>query len=151
MKFINTIAELYAHVNVMPEYEYEIIDQHPSCSIGSIPTRSFPTGATPPVGFVRVPPVVLNAKRIGSTASTSSRVFIARPSKWGNPFVIGRDGDRMDVIEKYGFWLMTQPRLLASLRELQGKDLLCWCDPEPCHGHILIELANDEEFICKYS
>lgn len=144
MKLINTIAELYAHVNVLPEHAYEIIDQHPWAVVEAI-------SAIPPVGFVRVPPVVLNAKRIGTTASTSSRIFIGRPSKWGNPFVIGRDGDRMDVIEKYGFWLMKQPRLLASLRELQGKDLLCWCDPEPCHGHILIELANDEEFICKYS
>jgi len=28
------------------------------------------------------------------------QVYIGRPSKWGNPFVIGRDGSRADVIAK---------------------------------------------------
>ena len=28
-------------------------------------------------------------------------IYIGRPSKWGNPFVIGRDGNREQVIEKY--------------------------------------------------
>jgi hypothetical protein len=28
-------------------------------------------------------------------------VYIGRPSKWGNPFQIGRDGTRDEVIAKY--------------------------------------------------
>ncbi len=28
-------------------------------------------------------------------------VYIGRPGKWGNPFEIGKDGNRAEVIEKY--------------------------------------------------
>ena len=31
---------------------------------------------------------------------------------------------------------------LAALPELRGKDLVCWCAPEACHGDVLLELAN---------
>ena len=70
-------------------------------------------------------------------------VYIGRPSKWGNPFAIGRDGDRATVIRKYQQWLSQQPNLLAALKtELQGKVLGCWCAPQACHGHVLAELAD---------
>lgn len=64
------------------------------------------------------------------------------PSKWGNPFVIGRDGSREEVIEKYRAWLVSQPELLHALDELRGRDLVRWCAPLACHGDVLIELAN---------
>lgn len=69
-------------------------------------------------------------------------IYIGRPSKWGNPFVIGRDGDRVAVIAKYRAWLLNQPHLLADLQELRGLRLGCWCSPAPCHGNVLAELAN---------
>jgi hypothetical protein len=69
-------------------------------------------------------------------------VYIGRPSKWGNPFVVGRDGDRETVIEKYRTWIMGQDELLAELHELRGKRLGCWCAPQACHGDVLAELAN---------
>ena len=69
-------------------------------------------------------------------------VYIGRPSPWGNPFVIGRDGTREQVIQKYEQWLLTQPALLAALPELKGKVLGCWCSPKPCHGDVLVRLAN---------
>ena len=31
--------------------------------------------------------------------------FIGRPSTWGNPFRIGRDGDRAEVVKKYSEYL----------------------------------------------
>lgn len=71
-------------------------------------------------------------------------VYIGRPSKWGNPFVIGRDGTRTQVIAKYRAWLLEQPVLMNSLHELRGKTLGCWCAPQPCHGDVLAELANKE-------
>ncbi|SRR5712692_6230957 len=61
-------------------------------------------------------------------------VYIGRPSKWGNPFVIGRDGRRGEVIRKYEEWVKTQPHLMAALHELKGKLLGCWCKPQDCHG-----------------
>jgi hypothetical protein len=69
-------------------------------------------------------------------------VYIGRPSKWGNPFAIGKDGTREEVIAKYGQWLQTQPALLAALPELKGKTLACWCAPHACHGDILAERAD---------
>ena len=69
-------------------------------------------------------------------------VYIGRPSKWGNPFVIGRDGTRDDVIARYEAWLLEQPELVAALPELAGKTLGCWCAPRACHGDVLARLAN---------
>jgi hypothetical protein len=69
-------------------------------------------------------------------------VFIGRPSKWGNPFVIGRDGDRAEVVARYRRWIADQPELLAALPELRGRRLVCFCAPLPCHGDVLAELAD---------
>jgi len=69
-------------------------------------------------------------------------VYIGRPSKWGNPFEIGRDGTREQVIAKYEKWLAEQPHLLAALGELRGKVLGCWCAPLACHGEVLARIAN---------
>lgn len=72
-------------------------------------------------------------------------VYCGRPSKWGNPFAIGPDGTRTEVIRRYEEWLKAQPDLLASLGELKGKVLACWCAPLACHCEILAKLANQEE------
>lgn len=69
-------------------------------------------------------------------------VYIGRPSKWGNPFIIGKDGDRSAVIAKYETWLMRQTHLVKALPELKGKTLGCFCAPLPCHGDVLARLAN---------
>lgn len=29
------------------------------------------------------------------------------------------------------------------LHNLKGKDLVCWCAPLPCHGDVLLRLANE--------
>lgn len=71
-------------------------------------------------------------------------VYVGRPSKWGNPFEVGRDGTRSEVVAKYREWIKTQPNLLDALPELRGKTLACWCAPQACHGDVLSELANHE-------
>jgi len=71
-------------------------------------------------------------------------IYIGRPSIWGNPFTIGPDGTRIEVIEKYRDYLLNNPKLLAALPMLRGKVLGCWCAPKSCHGDILVELANKE-------
>ena len=70
-------------------------------------------------------------------------VYIGRPSKWGNPFVVGRDGNREEVVKKYHDWILTQPQLLKDLHELEGKVLACWCAPKACHGDVLEKLAKE--------
>jgi len=69
-------------------------------------------------------------------------LYIGRPSKWGNPFEIGRDGTREEVVAKYEAWLMEQTNLLEALPELKGKVLVCWCKPKACHGDVLARLAD---------
>jgi len=69
-------------------------------------------------------------------------VYIGRPTKWGNPFVIGPDGTRQEVVQKYKDYILSNQSLLSQLHELRGKDLICFCAPQQCHGDILIELAN---------
>jgi hypothetical protein len=64
-----------------------------------------------------------------------------KASRWGNPFKIGRDGTRDEVIEKYRAWIVDQPELMRDVATLHGQVLGCWCAPEPCHGEVLAELA----------
>lgn len=73
---------------------------------------------------------------------TRGAVYVGRPTKWGNPFVIGKDGDRDRVILKYEKWLLTNQELMSSLHELTGRDLVCWCSPLACHADILMYYAN---------
>lgn len=94
-------------------------------------------------------------------------IYVGRPTKWGNPFVIGKHGDRDKVVklfritaehvfkplfeqdstlsiafrdEELNNWKLTFDR--EDILELKGKDLVCWCAPKPCHADILLELAN---------
>ena len=69
-------------------------------------------------------------------------VYVGRPSKWGNPFEIGKDGTREEVIAKYEAHLLATPALMDALPELRGKTLGCWCAPRACHADILTRLAN---------
>lgn len=72
-------------------------------------------------------------------------VYIGRPSKWGNPFSIGKDGTREEVIEKYENYIKKNKKLLNDLKELEGKILGCWCKPKACHGDILIKLIKKQK------
>jgi Domain of unknown function (DUF4326) len=65
---------------------------------------------------------VLNARQVGKRPMPD-RIYVGRPSKWGNPFVIGRDGLRDEVIANYRAWIVRQPALMAALHELRSKDL----------------------------
>lgn len=66
----------------------------------------------------------------------------------GNPFVIGADGSRADVVAKYRAWLWAQIKLngpvLAELKRIQKLDrktlrLVCWCAPLACHGDVILK------------
>lgn len=74
-------------------------------------------------------------------------IYVGRPSEWGNPFIIGRDGTREDVIRKYKEQIENfgPNSLIAIKRQLKGKDLVCWCAPKSCHADVLLEIANAGE------
>lgn len=85
-------------------------------------------------------PRVLNQKIVGRPKDA---VYIGRPSKWGNPFIIGVHGTRDEVIQKYEDWIKRQDKLIGALHEIRGKNLVCFCAPAKCHGDVLIKLANE--------
>ncbi len=70
-------------------------------------------------------------------------VYIGRPSKWGNIFMIGQDGTREQVVKKYENWIRNKPKLMKELSELKGKRLGCYCSPRLCHGDVLIKILEE--------
>lgn len=84
-----------------------------------------------------------HARLIAWADDRSLYVRIDRRSPWGNPFELPADGDRDTVIANYAeHYLPHKPSLLERLPELRGKALGCWCAPEPCHGDVLKERAE---------
>lgn len=84
-------------------------------------------------------------------------VVVSRPSKWGNPFAIGRDlsfpfsemfgpvvRDRAHAVEIFREYARIRVGYAdLARRELADCDLACWCPiGEPCHADVLLELAN---------
>ncbi|QKO02385.1 hypothetical protein SEA_BLINGBLING_64 [Gordonia phage BlingBling] len=98
-------------------------------------------------------------------------VYAGRPTKWGNPFVVGevydrlhyrsktmsggkdlRVRDRAHAVDLYRRWLNGTAHHLDALdpptereirRHLLGHDLVCWCPTDqPCHADVLLEIAN---------
>jgi len=72
-------------------------------------------------------------------------VYIGRGSIWGNPFKIGKNGTREEVIIEYEQYIKGRPELLADLPRLEGQVLGCYCKPKACHGDILVKLLREGE------
>ena len=73
-------------------------------------------------------------------------VYIGRGSIWGNPFVLGKDGNRDQVCDLHKEHLKNQIRKgdisLEQLAALKGKQLVCFCAPLRCHGDTLVMAAD---------
>jgi hypothetical protein len=89
-------------------------------------------------------------------ANYSIRLF---QSPLANPFVIGRDGNRAQVIQKYREWLwqnvkawkesgseneVVKELLIIRDRVLNGENiaLSCYCFPLACHGDIIVKCIH---------
>lgn len=74
-------------------------------------------------------------------------VYIGRGSPFGNPFIIGKDGTREEVIEKYKSYFLYKIRndieFKIRLRELKSKVLGCHCKPKACHGDVIKEYIEN--------
>ena len=84
-------------------------------------------------------------------------VFIGRPSLLGNPFIIGRDGTREEVVSKHYWWMIdwiehkkeirvgkyTNREVVCGLWELVGKRIGCFCAPLLCHGDNYVNILNE--------
>ena len=86
-------------------------------------------------------------------------VSVARPTRWGNPYIVGQHGTAARCVVLYRFLLLGQLRVSSSptlagleairadvldhIGELRGRNLACWCRlDQPCHADVLLELAN---------
>lgn len=85
-------------------------------------------------------PQVLNFHEVSIDWATT--VSIMRPNKYGNPYVVGRDGTRGQCIVRYQDHIKRTFAREEVMADLEGKDLLCCCKPKPCHGDWLLKWAN---------
>jgi hypothetical protein len=75
-------------------------------------------------------------------------IYIGRGSPLGNPWVIGQDGKREEVIARYRPYLeeklkVKDPSITKAFQQLRpDSKLLCFCTPKPCHGEVIINLYN---------
>ena len=113
-------------------------------------------------------PKRIQLRRTKGWRKPAGAVVVSRPTRWGNPFVVGEavwmkithEGsirrttsariidDPRTAVAFFRAWLKIreQARLLQAARMLlAGKDLACWCPlDQPCHADVLLELANQE-------
>lgn len=96
----------------------------------------------------------LQLRRTKGWRKPAGAVVVARPSRWGNPYIVSEHQTRQEAVENYRQALL-DGRLQNSpgrvRRELAGLDLLCWCPLEdhdgkrvPCHADVLLEIANSD-------
>jgi len=87
----------------------------------------------------------IQRKRAKGWRMPQNAIYVGRPTIWGNPFRVGVDGIREEVLRKYEEWLrgelVNHPKMLEPLR---GKDLACWCPlDQPCHADILLKILQE--------
>lgn len=95
--------------------------------------------------------VVVNRRNCGPYGGSTDVLIGRGDGPWGNPYVIGKDGDRENVVRLYRE--LMEARLQGpeaevwrnALRALRGKRLVCWCKPAACHGDVLAALAEGIE------
>jgi hypothetical protein len=89
----------------------------------------------------------IQRKRSKGWKMPPNTVYVGRPTRWGNPYKIGVDGSREEVIAKYREWLKKKlEEKPAFLDPLKGKDLACWCPPnKPCHADVIIEFLKNSQ------
>lgn len=90
---------------------------------------------------------VVNLKNSQYDVYIGRKCYGLPESIWHNPFKIGEDGTRTEVIAKYREYVLGNPDLMKRLPSLRGKVLGCWCSPMACHGEVLIELLDKIEVI----
>ena len=74
-------------------------------------------------------------------------VYIGRGTIWGNPYQIGPNGDREEVIRKFSYdfdrgFLKFSDNLEQNISKLRGKVIACHCKPYPCHGDVIAAYIN---------
>jgi hypothetical protein len=94
-----------------------------------------------------VKPQRIQLRRTKGWRKPENTVVVARPSRFGNPYRVGRDGTAAECVAKFeqllakNIW--TEPNLTSIREELRGRNLACWCrEGSPCHASVLLRIAN---------
>jgi len=85
-------------------------------------------------------------------------IYCGRPSKLSNPYEIGKDGNREDVIEK--FKILSEPLFgdtpsilqenisdfIEYLKKVNPREVIlgCHCKPLSCHCDVIEKLVDNE-------
>jgi hypothetical protein len=116
------------------------------------------------VGEVVSAPQRIQRRRTKGWRMPEGTVYVGRPSRWGNPWVLHAEEIVIDTNRREDWWVsMDAPQFAVDSyrwdlangnlavtvedvrRELAGRDLACWCPlDQPCHADVLLELANPE-------
>ena len=92
---------------------------------------------------------MISVGRVGHDKPGVSGVYVGRPTALGNPFKIGVDGDRDEVIRKYEEWFTRLVSIAApnpvknAVEEIRKKAergdvvLMCHCAPSACHADVI--------------
>lgn len=74
-------------------------------------------------------------------------VYIGRGTLWGNPYQMGKEGTREEVIAKFAYdfekrFLKLPDKFDENIEKLRGKTLGCHCKPAACHGDVIANYLN---------
>jgi hypothetical protein len=104
-------------------------------------------------------PERIQLRRTKGYRKPEGAVVVSRPSKWGNPYLLGDVWPRFPslTLEQCAGFVVNEFRDLIRIAdgrypsveeiraELAGKDLACWCPlGGPCHADVLLEIAHGE-------
>ena len=77
-------------------------------------------------------------------------VYIGRGTLWGNPYQMGKEGTRDEVIAKFAYdferrFLKLPEQFDMNIEKLRGKTLGCHCKPAACHGDVIASYLNSQD------
>ena len=86
----------------------------------------------------------IQRKRIKGWKMPLNTVYVGRPTRWGNPWIVNKNNKAKDVVNHYEEWVMSNGLFVLDIKtELEGKNLACWCPlNQPCHADVLLKIAN---------
>lgn len=106
-------------------------------------------------------PKRIQRKRTKGWRMPEGAVYVGRPTRWGNPFIVSEHGSPALCVHKYRTlhmpychhgaasslenFYVSEAFIEEARRELAGKDLACFCPLDmPCHADVLLEIANPD-------
>ncbi len=101
----------------------------------------------------KIPTRVINlqiTKVSNKDTGDSYDVYIGRGTLWGNPYQMGKEGTRDEVIAKFAYdfdkrFLKLSEKFDENIEKLRGKTLGCHCKPAACHGDVIANYLNSQD------